>query len=281
MTGADAPLAGASPFDARFLEHPAFSVFDAAVRERLALLGHFPAPSEFRALVSGIPNAAPLGFEFELEDGAAVREAGGFDSFIARTSRIPTRAASFHDLFGALIWLHFPLLKTALHRAHLEARAEVRGPRQNAATHCDESGVLIVSAEPAVFDAIAELNWPEVFWQRRAALARTTRFLCFGHGLLDALRVPHPKQMGMALFVRVSDATLALAAPALRVFLDRELSERLPGFLLEPARLAPLPVLGVPGWSPAQSPEFYEDSAYFRRARQRPRAFAVEFIELG
>jgi hypothetical protein len=267
--------------DTRFLEQPAFSVFEPSVRERLAACRHFPTPSELRALTLGIPNSSPLAFEFELEDAARVRAAGGFDRFIADTSRIPTRAASYHDLFGALIWLHFPELKSALHRIQLDRQGARRSARENAATHCDESGVLLVSSDPKVFEELAGLNWPSVFWERRAALLESTRFLCFGHGLLDALRVPHPRLLGMALFARVSPARLRLTASELRVYLDRALSLRLPEFLVEPARLQPLPVLGVPSWSDQQTAAFYDDTSYFRRARQKSQsARPASWIEL-
>jgi hypothetical protein len=267
--------------DTGFLEHPAFSIFDAAVRDRLRSLDHFPEPREFRALMPEIASSPALWFEFEPEDAARVRQAGGFDRFIANTARIPTRPGSYHDLFGALIWLHFPWLKSALHQVQLAGNGAPRSPRQNAATHFDESGVIVASSDPSVFRALAALEWPELFWQRRAALLKSTRFLGFGHGLLDALRVPHPRLMGMALFVRVSPALLALAAAEFRAFLDRELSVRLPEFLSEPAQLQPLPVLGVPAWSDAQCAEFYADERYFRRARQRLGSRpSAAFIEL-
>jgi Protein of unknown function (DUF3025) len=255
-----------------FLEHPAFAIFDESVRARLAALGHFPEPHEFRALTRGIPSAPTPCFEFEPEDAESVRKAGGFDRFIANTARIPTRRGSYHDLFGGLVWLHFPQMKRAIHRIQLAHTGGQRSARENAATHFDESGVIVASSDVAVLHALGAFDWPEIFWHRRAALLETTRFHCFGHGLLDALRVPHPRLLGMALFVHVSPARLALAAPEFRLFLDRELARRLPEFLVEPARLQPLPVLGVPGWSGAQSAEFYANERYFRRARQRLRA---------
>jgi hypothetical protein len=268
-------------FDTRFLEHPAFSIFDLEVRERLAACTHFPTPSELCELAAGIPRSAPLWFEFELQDEKRVREAGGFDAFIASTARIPTRPGSYHDLFGALAWLHFPLLKRRIHDIQRTGPAGPRSARQNAATHLDESGVLVISSDSAVFDGLAALDWPEVFWRRRAALLETTRFLGFGHGLLDALRVPHPRLMSMALFARVSSRRLMLTAPELRVFVDRELARLLPEFLLQPGRLQPLPVLGVPGWSSEQSAEFYQNEQYFRRARQRLRsASSAAFVDL-
>jgi hypothetical protein len=259
-------------FAVRWLEHPAFSVLESRVRDRLAALGHFPEPRELRGLAAGIASAIEPWFDFTPEDDARLEAAGGFDALIAESALIPTRPELHHDLLGALIWLHFPALKTAIHRAQLAGGAAPRGPRENAATHLDESGVLVVSSDCRVFEALAELKWPEVFWQRRAALQQTTRFIAFGHGLLDSMREPHSKLMGKALFVHVAAAALELSASQLRVFLDREIAQRLLPFLSEPARLHPLPVLGVPGWSAQECEAYYRDEQYFRVARARPRA---------
>ncbi|HEX3851735.1 MAG TPA: DUF3025 domain-containing protein [Polyangiaceae bacterium] len=268
--------------DLRELEHPAFSVLESAVRERLAALGHFPEPSELRELALGIPTSVKPWFDFVPQDDARLAAAGGFDALIAESGLIPTRPGLHHDLLGALIWLHFPALKTAIHRAQMAGSVGPRGPSKNAATHLDESGVLVVSSDSSVFEALADLKWLEVFWQRRAALEQTTRFIAFGHGLLDSLREPHPKLMGKALFVRVAKARLELSAAQLRVFLDRNVAQRLASFLVEPARLQPLPVLGVPGWAAQQCEAFYGRAQYFRVARARPRAASVAaWLELG
>jgi Protein of unknown function (DUF3025) len=268
--------------DLRWLEHPAFSVIESVVRERLARLEHFPEPSELRGLAAGVSSALEPWFDFVPQDDARLEAVGGFDALIAESGLIPTRLELHHDLLGALIWLHFPALKTAIHRAQLAGSAAPRGPRENAATHFDESGVLVVSSDSSVFEALADLKWLEVFWQRRAALQRTTRFIAFGHGLLDSLREPHPKLMGKALFVHVPAAQLELSAAQLRVLLDQQLARRLARFLSEPARLHPLPVLGIPGWSAQQSEAFYRNEQYFRVARLRPRAVvAAAWLELS
>jgi hypothetical protein len=256
----------------KVLKHPAFSIFDPRVRERLAAHEEIPGPSELCALMRDVPSASERWFEFELQDEARVRAAGGFDRYIAGTGRIPTRENSFHDLFGGLIWLHFPLLKTAIHRLQLAVEPSARGAQQRAATHFDESGVIVIGADERVFRAITELDWPDLFGARREALGSSTRFLCFGHGLLDALREPHPKILGMAWLVRVSVAQLGLGASEQRLLLDRELAQRVPEFLSDPARLSPLPVLGIPNWAERQTPEFYANEAYFRRSRRRPKS---------
>jgi hypothetical protein len=221
-------------------------------------------------------------FEFTPQTQPSLQDLGGFDRVIAETARIPTRAGSFHDLLGALIWLHFPALKTAIHRTQLAGAPRARNASENAATHFDESGVLVLSSEPAVFEQLAGLRWRDVFWEGRAELARSTRFIAFGHGLLDSLREAHPRLMGKALFAHVDAACLELGAAELRVFVDRALAPQLSTFLSEPARLHPLPVLGVPGWAPGQGHDFYDDAAYFRAARQRARSrIDVAWIELG
>ena len=268
-------MSGAPRMAAGFFDQPAFSVFEPALRERLAALAHFPAPHELRALTQGMHSALEPWFDFALQDDDALEIAGGYDALIAQSSRIPTRAGSFHDLLGALVWLHFPALKTAIHRVHLAAKSAERGPRENAATHLDESGILVVSTDTRVFEALADLKWRALFWEQRRELADSTRFLAFGHGLLDAFRAPHPRLMSKALCVHVKPEHLALSAPALRSFLDHELALSVPEFLLEPGRLLPLPVLGVPGWAPQQqNAEFYGDQSYFRPERSRARELA-------
>lgn len=264
-------MSGAARFDAGFLERPAFAVFEPVVRARLAALAQFPAPDQLPVLSQGIPSAIEPWFDFAPQDEAALERAGSFDALIAETSSIPTRAGSFHDLLGALVWLHFPALKTEIHRVQLAAAKRARGPRENAATHLDESGTLVISTDVRVFEAIAGLQWRALFLEQRAEFAGSARCLAFGHGLLDAFRAPHPRLMGKALCVRVSTAQLALSAPALRVLLDAEIARRLPGFLLAPGRLLPLPVLGVPGWADRQTSEFYGEQRYFRAERTRQR----------
>jgi hypothetical protein len=253
-------------------QHPAYSVLEPSVRARLRALDHFPLPHELPELAQGVPRAIAPWFDFAPQVRAELLEAGGFDRLLQRTSAVPTRLGSFHDLFGALIWLHFPALKTAIHRAQLGQHLPARSPVENALTHLDESGVLLLSCDDAIFRALAALDWAEVFWNKRGELQQTTRFLVFGHGLLDALRDPHPRLMGKALFARVARERLSLSDADFRVFADAALARLLPGFLHEPARLMPLPVLGVPGWSANQTRSYYADERYFRTVRHRARA---------
>ncbi len=262
-----------------FLWHPAFAAFEDVVRARLSACTRVPEPHELSRLARGIPSALAPWFEFAPQEQAELDAAGSYDRSIAQSGRIPTRLGSYHDLLGALIWLHFPACKTAIHRAQRAAQPLLRGPRENAVTLFDESGVLVLGRDPRLFERLAELNWVDAFFTRRAELLQSTRFIGFGHGLLDALRAPHPRLMGKALFVHVGAEPWSLGPSELRVWLDGALAPGLASFLSEPSRLAPLPVLGVPGWAAEQTLPFYQDTSYFQTARRRSRS-ALAWLDL-
>ena len=54
-------------------EHPAFSVIDARVRERLLAFDGFPAPDELRGLADGLPSSIRPWFDFAAEDQAQLQ----------------------------------------------------------------------------------------------------------------------------------------------------------------------------------------------------------------
>ena len=73
-----------------------------------------------------------------------------------------------------------------------------------------------------------------------------------------------------ALLIPVSPARMADRDVPFSEHLDTLVSDRIrqAGELAAPDVLAPLPLLGVPGWWPANEHEsFYDNPAYFRRGR--------------
>jgi hypothetical protein len=77
---------------------------------------------------------------------------------------------------------------------------------------------------------------------------------------------------GKALLFNVPEKTIRLQGRELNAAVDQLLAT----FALDPANfvhgqaLAPLPVLGVPGWwSQNESDQFYDNTTYFRRGRKR------------
>ncbi|MBT2322078.1 DUF3025 domain-containing protein [Variovorax paradoxus] len=213
--------------------------------------------------------AVPIGLQagplrFVPAQAAADEEA--YEAFIFRTAQVPTRD-NLHDFFNGLVWLHFPAAKRRLNELQAAeiARAGIgatRGPLRDALTLFDENGAVI-DAPPALWNALLARDWQRLFVAERA-LWREARLLVFGHALLEKLSAPRKaatahvlRAPGAGPSITIDDAAIAAA--------------------LEPAHLAakpfvPLPVLGVPGWCPAnEAPGFYDDADVFRPPRPTAR----------
>jgi hypothetical protein len=177
-----------------------------------------------------------------------------YESFIARTGCVPTRD-NVHDLFNGLIWLSYPRTKrrlNALHAAEIERRGHVagaRGPLRDALTLFDENAAIL-QAPQVLMEALRCRDWQALFLGLRDEW-HSTQLAIFGHALLEKLM--HPRK--------------AITA---HVWLVEELTDEVLASSLCSARLVakdflPLPVLGVPGWWPAnEAPDFYDDPAVFR-----------------
>jgi hypothetical protein len=214
--------------------------------------------------------------------------AADYELSIHDEGRVPLRAANWHDLFNALVWLAFPQVKAALNRAHAaELRAERgmqrernngRSAKRDALTLFDESGVLVLSSDPWVLDRIRAFEWKQLFWMERDRLMRTTQFLLFGHGLYEKALAPYVGMTGHALLVPLLVPQL-LQLPAGRdvshtplpvAEVDAFAATALAQIIQQPRDLSPLPVLGVPGWFEAnRDAVFYDNADYFRSRRLR------------
>ena len=205
---------------------------------------------------------APVRFvpQTELPEGTA------YEQFIFERGAVPTRE-NLHDFFNALCWMVFPQTKCRMNQLQAAEIATagiqgVRGPVRDAITVLDENGALL-HAPDALWDALATRQWQRLFGELRP-LWRLARLLVFGHAALEKLVAPY-KSITVHVW-RVNEPWASTAA------LDAWLAAD-----LTPARLAakpfvPLPVLGVPGWWPAnEDPGFYADAEVFRPER-RPRA---------
>lgn len=180
-----------------------------------------------------------------------------YESFIARTGCVPTRD-NLHDLFNGLMWLSYPKTKRRLNLLHAEeiaVRGDVtgtRGPLRDALTLFDENAAIL-QAPPVLVQALRSRNWQALFVESRVEW-QSARLAIFGHALLEKLMQPRK----------------AITA---HVWLVEDLTDEAMASSLDPARLAakaflPLPVLGVPGWWPANElPAFYDDTDVFRPRR--------------
>lgn len=200
---------------------------------------------------------APVGFvpQADLPEGQA------YEDFIFATGQVPTREG-LHDFFNALCWMHFPLAKKRLNQLQAReiARAgvgQVRGPVRDAATVFDENALLI-QAPDALWAALTEHRWVDAFVGMRQEWLHT-HLWTFGHAALEKLVQPY-KSITVHLW------RVPCEVPHDQI--DAWLAQDLSADKLATKPFSPLPVLGVPGWWPAnEAPVFYEDVSVFRPRR--------------
>jgi hypothetical protein len=128
----------------------------------------------------------------------------------------------------------------------------------------DESGVWVISTEPALHALLAERAWPELFWDHRTAVANTMDFIVVGHALLEKMRAPYPGITGKCLL-------LPSATPARDAVVDDLEAQAIAALdgIDSPRQLTPLPVQGIPGWDAANScAVYYANADVFRPLRK-------------
>ena len=195
---------------------------------------------------------------------SALPEGQAYEDFIFQTAQVPTRDG-LHDFFNGLCWHRFPLAKRRLNQlqaAEIQAQGvrATRGPVRDALTLFDENAVLM-HAPDVVWNALQARDWLTLFVDLRDQW-RDVRLVLFGHALLEKLVTPYKSITGHVY--RIASDVDAWNDAALDAWLVQD---------LQPAKLAtkpyePLPVLGVPGWWPANAERvFYEDPHVFRPKR--------------
>jgi hypothetical protein len=155
-------------------------------------------------------------------------------------------------------WRLNALQAAELARDGVQAR---RGPVRDACTVFDENAALL-HAPDALWQALAERRWADLFGPLRP-LWREASVMVFGHAALEKLLAPY-KSITVHVW-RVAEPFDP--AGDLRA-LDAWLAQDLQPDKLARKPFAPLPVLGVPGWWPANGdPRFYDDPQVFRPHR--------------
>ncbi len=207
--------------------------------------------------------------------------AGGklpYEIRVYESGELECREHNWHDLFNVLTWLVFPQTKAALNARHhggwTAATRDGRGAVRDALTLFDESGLVVLSAEPALLQLIRDFHWKPLFWEQRAAVINAMRFLPFGHALCEKVLAPYRGLTGHALLLDIDAGLLELPMPALLRTVDGRLANLLidPQILQSTRQLSPLPVLGIPGWcSDNANAAYYDDTGYFRPGRSARR----------
>ena len=196
--------------------------------------------------------------------------AGHYESGIRASGQVPTRD-NLHDFFNGLVWHRYPRAKAQLNRVQAEAIAadgigSRRGPVRDAATVFDENGAVFTGPD-LLWRALVVRDWQALFVTHRGAWAEA-RLELFGHALLEKLVSPRKGITAHVLrrpnaIERIANGPVDSTAAT-----DAWLAERLTAAHLASKPCMPLPVLGVPGWWPANAAAaFYDDARVFRPAR--------------
>ena len=230
-----------------------------------------------QALALGLANQAGLPLVFVPQGALPCGVA--YEAFIGATGGVPTRE-NLHDLFNALVWLSFPLIKRQLNALQaaqiaLAGVGKSRGPARDGATIFDENAALLVVREgPAGLALVAALrnhDWPAVFGGARAAFGPggDAEVWLFGHALMEKLVAPYKAITAHTRVLLAGADFFALGHDARRAWIDARVAADLLEQGLSTADFTPLPVLGVPGWWEGQDAAFYADTTVFRPKRNR------------
>lgn len=215
------------------------------------------------------------------QDGRPQRFEEHYAPRIFMTGELQTRRENWHDFFQFLTWLMFPKAKAAinaLHVPHAEARLARgedlgrRTPLENMLSLFDEGGAVVIASDPALLQLIRDFQWKALFWGRRAELATKLRCITFGHAVYEKALRPYVGMTANAVLLEVEPELLAEPMARLLPRLDERLASVFTegGAYAQPQDLQPFPILGMPGWDPANADAAYYDNArYFRPGRRR------------
>jgi hypothetical protein len=191
-----------------------------------------------------------------------------YERRISERGEIATRDGNLHDGFNALAWLRFPRTKGALNAVHLcaadMATGNARGSARDAATLLDESGLLLCCGDAGMVALLRGRAWRELFWERRADVAREMLPLVLGHGLAEKLMSPYRAITANTLLIRPAPIPAETEGTAWEAA-DADAAATIAAPKFGPGRLTPLPVAALPGWDTEGSGErLFDDLSVFR-----------------
>lgn len=201
---------------------------------------------------------------------------GPYERRITESGRISTRENNWHDLFNALSWALLPQIKRAMNtmhsRPHSDTAAGGRGRVRDALTLFDECGLMVASADRALLEELSRRRWSDVFHRSAEDWNDRVTLVVVGHALLEKCLCPYKSMTANALLLHISEDLHKLRRPLRISRMDTLVAKALleERLLDQPSRLSPVPVMGIPGWSPgnAQDPGFYRDHSVFRPLRR-------------
>ena len=233
----------------------------------------WPTAEELTALAREVATASGKAVRFVAPHDLADDRAG-YERHIAATGEVATRPGNWHDLFNALCWIAWPRTKARINAQHvaiLEERGAAeerhRGPERDALTLFDECGIVVAASDPTLLALLRDFEWKRLFWERRDDACARLTFLAFGHATCEQALAPYIGMVSKTVFVPVDPLfhmlPIEVQVPRADELVARFFDSRIR--FASGKSLAPLPVLGVPGWHFAEQDEaFYSNTAYFR-----------------
>lgn len=248
------------------------------VAEALRWLNHWPDLATLDALFKSSARPIVTGSALPVHlVASASRVDTGYEAGVFLSGALQTREASWHDLLNVLVWLTFPRAKAALNARHFAtppgsvATTKNRTSTSDALTLFDESGIIVASSDPELLHLLRAFAWKDLFWNKREEVSACMRFVIFGHGLYEQSLQPFIGLTGKALLVKVEETFFATSLAGQLRHLDERAAAALSDTerFLGTRELAPLPILGIPGWWDANNvATFYDDGNYFRSRRR-------------
>jgi hypothetical protein len=199
-----------------------------------------------------------------------------YETRVFARGKVLTRSRNWHDLFNALAWITFPRSKAAINRHHyremLARQGEgLRGTPRDVLTLFDEGGVIVATSEPDLGGLLRDFKWKELFWQRRGEVIESMRFYVFGHSICEKALQPYKGITAKTVIFDVPRRELERPLTQQLATLDARLAKYFgdPKALASTEAYAPLPVLGIPGWTADNEDErYYDDTRHFRPGRR-------------
>ena len=267
-------------WDPLFLEHS--PIFEPLKPAGLAFfkLSDWPTLDSCQRLLAGkeITNAAGLPLRFVLQGPKSGKPEDKYEARIYLQGEVQMRNENWHDLLNALVWTTFPKSKAALNSRHFIAMEQIkiegrrnRGPTQDALTLFDEGGVIVASSDSRLAQLLVDFKWKDLFWLNREAVISSMKYYLFGHAIYEKALQPFTGVTGRAVIFQVAADFFAASLEQQLRMLDEKLADYLtnPQHFNRTSELAPVPILGVPGWNCENECEsYYENEAYFRAGRK-------------
>lgn len=192
-----------------------------------------------------------------------------YEARIFLKQEVQTRHNNWHDFFNALVWHRFIKSKRTINQLHYylsKSRypSKHRLAAENMLTLFDENGAVVIASNELYLNLIREHRWHELFWQQREHFHDHIKVIIFGHGLYEKALHPYVGLTAKCLLFVAQDNAHSCIDTLIARYLQNNKDH------LRTSMLAPLPILGVPGWWEQNNDEqFYENKNYFRpRASQ-------------